>query len=56
MMVESVRGARIVAKTKPTSKKNQLPGGKGPGGPPLPKGKSGGGQNVVQRMAKPKAK
>src|SRR5687768_8114676 len=56
MIVESVRGARIVAKTKPTSKKNQLPGGKGPGGPPPPKGKSGGGQNVVQRMAKPKAK
>ena len=45
-----------MAKTKPTSKKNQLPGGKGLSGPPQPKGKPGGGQNVVQRMAKPKAK
>ena len=46
-----------MAKTKPTSKKNQIANGKGPGGgPPSPKGTPRGGAHIVQRMAKPKAK
>jgi hypothetical protein len=44
-----------VAKTKPTSKKNNTPGFKGAGGPPPVKGPNKGGPHV-QRMAKPKAK